>query len=189
MICGIDEVGRGCLAGRVHACAVVFHGDLPDGLRDSKTLSARARATLDVRIREVACVSIGIASLEEIEALNILHATMLAMKRAYEGLPEGLAIEEVLIDGNRVPDLPLAPGLRSIVKGDASQPAIAAASICAKVARDAEMAILHDSHPEYDWIRNMGYGSPKHLAAIAKHGPTPHHRMGFGPLRQPGLDL
>lgn len=189
MICGIDEVGRGCLAGRVHACAVVFHSESPTGIRDSKKLSSAARAELDIEIRLAAHVSIGIAEIHEIEALNILQATMLAMSRAYEGLPCRDSVTRILIDGNRAPRIVTNASVTTIVGGDDSETSIAAASICAKVARDAEMSDLDLLHPGYGWSRNKGYGSPDHLAAIAKLGPTQHHRMSFAPLRQPSLDL
>lgn len=188
MICGIDEVGRGCLAGDVLACAVVFHGDAPEGLADSKKISASRRSDLDARIREVAYVSIGRASVREIERINILQATMLAMRRSFEGLPP-LDLKEIRVDGNRIPVLNTPRPIRCIIGGDAIEAAISAASICAKVARDAEMDELHLQHPHYDWSSNRGYGSPKHLAALAERGPTIHHRMTFAPLRQPTLDL
>lgn len=188
MICGIDEVGRGCLAGDVLACAVVFHREPPAGLRDSKKLSHGARVRLDAEIRRTAYVSIGRATVAEIERINILQATMLAMTRAFEGLPQ-LPVATVMIDGNRAPTLTTEAQVRTIVGGDDAEMAISAASICAKVARDAEMDRLHAAHPQYGWDSNRGYGSPAHLAALALHGPTPHHRMTFAPLRQPSLDL
>lgn len=189
MICGIDEVGRGCLAGEVLACAVVFHSQPPEGLRDSKRLSESARRRLDIEIRATAHVSIGSASVREIERINILQATMLAMTRAHAGLPEGLLLTEILVDGNRCPNIVTDLPMRAIIGGDDSEVSISAASICAKVARDAQMDSLHEMHPEYDWRSNRGYGSPRHLEGIARHGPTIHHRMTFGPLRQPSLDF
>lgn len=189
MICGIDEVGRGCLAGPVMACAVVFTGPTPEGIRDSKKLSAAARTNLDVRIRSVAAFAIGVASVEEIDDVNILNATMLAMTRAFEGLPSHLAITRVLVDGNKAPLLATSAEIRTIVGGDDAVPEIGAASIVAKVARDALMDALHVEHPWYDWASNKGYGSPRHLAGIADRGATPHHRMTFAPLRQPMLAL
>lgn len=189
MICGIDEVGRGCLAGDVVACAVVFHSDPPEGLRDSKKLSDKARRRLDAEIRASAHVGMGSASVREIETINILQATMLAMVRAHAALPLHLRIDEILVDGNRCPDVPGQVPMRAVIGGDGSEIAISAASICAKVERDDMMALLHLDHPEYDWISNQGYGSPRHLAAIAQHGPCIHHRMTFAPLRQPKLDL
>jgi ribonuclease HII len=189
MICGIDEVGRGCLAGRVHACALVFHSEPPKGIRDSKKLSAAARLALDAEIRAAAHVSIGIAEVHEIDAINILQATMLAMIRAHDGLECRSSIETVLVDGNRAPALKTRALVRTVVGGDDSEIAIAAASICAKVARDAEMTELDGLHPGYGWSRNKGYGSVDHMKAIALLGPTKHHRMSFAPLRQPSLGL
>jgi len=189
MICGIDEVGRGCLAGRVHACAVVFHGEPPSGIRDSKKLSSSARLRLDEQIRAVAHVSIGIAEIREIDTINILQATMLAMTRAHDDLVCVGSLTSILVDGNKAPPLKTTAVLRTVIGGDDSVIEIAAASICAKVARDAEMDALDLVHPQYGWSRNKGYGSPAHLAAIAEHGATPHHRMSFAPLRQPSLDM
>jgi ribonuclease HII len=186
-VCGIDEVGRGCLAGDVLACAVVFHDAPPEGIRDSKRMSRRSRNELDVEIRARAHVSIGIATIAEIDAINILQATMLAMRRSFEGLPHGLSVSRILVDGNRAPALVTTIPVETIVKGDATEVAIGAASIVAKVARDAMMLDLHARHPRYDWAENMGYGSPKHMAALAEFGPTPYHRMTFGPLQQPGF--
>lgn len=186
-ICGIDEVGRGCLAGDVYACAVVFHSTPPDGIRDSKKLSAAARRSLDASIRACAHVSIGIATVQEIDRINILQATMLAMTRAFDALPPALIIGQVLVDGNRAPRLSTSATVRTVVQGDATEICIGAASIVAKVARDRAMEELHRTHPHYDWASNKGYGSPKHLAAIAVHGPTTHHRMTFAPMREPSL--
>lgn len=188
MICGIDEVGRGCLAGDVLACAVVFHSDPPAGLRDSKKLTHAARVRLDAAIRDTAHVSVARATVKEIERVNILQATMLAMTRAYEGLRH-LPVVTILIDGNRAPGLETLAEVRTVIGGDDAEDVISAASICAKVARDAEMDRLHAAHPQYAWNSNRGYGSPAHLAALALHGPTQHHRMTFAPLRQPSLDL
>lgn len=183
MICGIDEVGRGCLAGRVVACAVVLTGAVPTGVRDSKAVSRTARLRLEPAIRAVAHVTLGSASVEEVDRLNVLQATMLAMVRAYEGLPAGLPVSEVLVDGDRLPPFATGTPARAVVGGDALVPEIAAASICAKVARDAEMHELHGLHPVYRWDSNAGYGSPAHLAALQEHGPTAHHRTTFAPVR------
>lgn len=188
-ICGIDEVGRGCLAGPVIACAVVFHGSVPEGVRDSKRLSESTRRRLDQEIRAVAHVSLGTATCEEIDRINILQATMTAMRRAYDGLPAGIGTTRIMIDGNRAPEIDTTCEVSTMVGGDDLVKEIAAASIVAKVYRDALMARLHDEHPQYDWTSNKGYGSPRHLAGIMKHGPTPHHRMTFAPLRQPMLGL
>lgn len=189
MICGMDEVGRGCLAGPVMACAVVFTGGHPDGLRDSKKLTHKARWALDARIRASAHVSIGMATVAEIERINILNATMLAMRRAYEGLPDQDAITRVLVDGNRIPSLTTSASVEAVIGGDDLFVEISAASIIAKVARDSLMDALHAEHPWYDWSSNKGYGTAKHLEGIARRGPTVHHRMTFGPLRQARLDL
>ncbi len=189
MICGIDEVGRGCLAGPVMACAVVFRGDPPGGLRDSKRLTMATRTTLDARIRAVAHVSIGTATVAEIESMNILAATMLAMRRAYEGLPDPHTVTRILVDGNRCPTMITTASIEAIVGGDDLIAEISAASVIAKVARDRLMDALHAEHPWYDWSSNKGYGTAKHLKGIADRGPTEHHRMTFGPLRQARLDL
>jgi ribonuclease HII len=189
LTCGIDEVGRGCLAGDVTACAVVFHSDPPEGVRDSKAMSPARRRELDVEIRRRAHVSIGTATVREIEAINILQATMLAMSRAFDGLPKGLILGRILVDGNRCPKLNTMIDPTFVIGGDALEVSIGAASICAKVERDAVMDRLHAAHPGYDWASNKGYGSPRHLSAIESLGPTDHHRMTFAPLRQPTLDL
>jgi len=182
MIAGIDEVGRGCLAGPVVAACVVFRSDPPDGLVDSKTIGDSRRRELDHLIRASAWVSIASASINEITELNILHATMLAMRRAHEGLPSGAAHSMILIDGNRIPDGLAAPA-RAVVKGDATVSQIAAASIIAKVHRDDLMQDLHREHPYYAWDKNKGYGSPSHLSALAEQGATKHHRPTFAPVR------
>ncbi|MFC4161554.1 ribonuclease HII [Chitinimonas lacunae] len=182
LICGVDEAGRGPLAGAVYAAAVVLGDDHGiAGLADSKALSAQRRETLALAIRERArawCVAL--ASVEEIEQLNILHATMLAMRRAVEGLAESPG--EVLIDGNRVP-----PGLRvpaqAIVKGDAKVAEISAASILAKVARDQECLTLEARYPGYGFADHKGYPTPAHLEALQRLGPCPEHRRGFGPVK------
>lgn len=189
LVCGIDEVGRGCLAGDVTACAVVFHDEPPEGVRDSKAMTPGRRRELDLLIRRRAHVSMGSASVREIERFNILQATMLAMRRAFEGLPVDLPIGMILVDGNRCPQLETSIPTSFVIGGDASEVSIGAASICAKVARDAVMDELHALHPQYDWLSNKGYGSPNHLRAIEAHGPTEHHRMTFAPLRQPTLAL
>ncbi len=183
MICGIDEVGRGCLAGDVYACAVAFHSDAPEGVRDSKKLTAKNREDLDILIRNIAHVSIGIATVAEIDKINILQATMLAMSRAFHGLPKDIGISQILVDGNRVPSFGVTIPAKAIIKGDDSVPEIAASSIVAKVARDKAICELHEEFPAYDWISNKGYGSKKHLAALLKNGPTIHHRMTFAPMK------
>ncbi|QAY80188.1 ribonuclease HII [Sphingosinicella sp. BN140058] len=181
---GIDEVGRGCLAGDCWAAAVAFTGPIPQGIRDSKALSAKQRTALAQAIRENALVGLGRASVAEIDRLNILRATLLAMRRAFDALPTNTY--RVLVDGNQVPPLP-CDDVSAVVGGDAHHVEIGAASIVAKVARDAEMDALHAEFPEYGWATNRAYGTPDHLEALRIHGPTPHHRMSFGPVSQPLL--
>jgi len=179
-IAGVDEVGRGPLAGPVTAAAVILDpACIPEGLDDSKKLTARARARLYALINEVADVSIAHASVEEIEELNILRASHLAMTRALDGLP--LPPDFVLIDGNMIPrDLTLPA--RTIIKGDSKSVSIAAASIMAKICRDHVMVDLAQQHPGYGWETNMGYGSKSHIAALQNLGVTPHHRRLFKPV-------
>ena len=185
-ICGIDEAGRGCLAGSVYASAVVFHSEPPAGIKDSKQLSSGKRDELYQAIMLTAHVGIGIATVPEIDEINILQATMVAMTRAFQAL--SIAPDHILVDGNKAPDLN-HPSVNTIVRGDATEIVIGAASIIAKVARDREMLRLHELHPQYDWSSNKGYGSPRHLAAIAALGPSAHHRLTFAPMRQPSLAL
>lgn len=183
MIAGVDEAGRGPLAGAVYAAAVILDPARPiAGLADSKILSEARRDELALQIKERALAwSIASASVDEIDKLNILHASMLAMARAVRGL----AVQplEALIDGNRVPK-GLAMPARAIVKGDALEPAISAASILAKTARDAELVALDALHPQYGFARNKGYPTPEHLAAIEAHGVLGIHRKSFAPVRQ-----
>jgi len=178
LIAGIDEVGRGCLAGPVYAAAVV----LPDdhglvGLRDSKKLSAVARSRLAQQICSEFDYAIGIAEVEEIDTINILQATLLAMQRAVAGLRQAPTLCRV--DGNRPPRLSCA--VETVVGGDALVPSIMAASIVAKVARDAAMIEWHARYPNYGLDRHKGYGTPAHLAALAAHGPSEIHRLSFAP--------
>lgn len=180
VIAGLDEVGRGPLAGPVVAAAVVLLKPL-DGLKDSKTLSARRREALTEALRRPgqALIGLGAASVSEIDALNILGATMLAMQRALARLP---AVPDLaLVDGNRIPDLPCSA--KSIVGGDGSVPAIAAASIIAKVTRDRLMARLDRRHPGYGWSKNAGYPTAEHRRALARLGICKHHRRSFGPVK------
>ncbi len=185
-VCGVDEAGRGPLAGPVFAAAVILDPQRPiDGLRDSKRLSAARRERLAIEIRARAHVwSLAAASVEEIEHLNILHATMLAMRRAVETL----SVMPVLarVDGNRAPQLPCA--VQTIIGGDDSDPAIAAASILAKVARDAIMLELHERFPRYGFDRHKGYGTALHLERLREHGPCSAHRRGFAPVRRCLMD-
>ena len=182
LVAGCDEVGRGPWAGPVVAAAVILDpARTISGLADSKTLSARRRVQLDGLIRE-GCLAmcIGQASVEEIDRLNILQATFLAMQRAVAGLPQRPKL--VLVDGDRVPDLPVA--CRAIVGGDATQPAISAASIVAKVFRDRLMQNLADHYPVYGFERHFGYGTMQHRQALQRHGPCAEHRRSFSPIRR-----
>lgn len=177
----MDEVGRGPLAGPVVAAAVILDPEnFPPGLNDSKKLSASRRAELFICINETAEVGLGQASVEEIDTLNILEASMLAMRRALAALP--LKPDACLVDGNRDPGLSLPT--RCLVKGDAVSFSIAAASIIAKVFRDKIMAELAKEFPEYGWEQNAGYGVPHHLHALDVVGPSPHHRKSFAPVRR-----
>ena len=181
LIAGVDEAGRGPLAGPVVAAAVILDDLKPiKGLNDSKLLTARARERLYVEIHAKAlCFSIAQASVEEIDALNILQATMLAMRRAVEGLR--LRPNRVLVDGNRLPTLTIAA--EAIIGGDAKVKAISAASILAKVHRDRLCQELHAQHPQYGFGGHKGYPTPAHLAALKEHGVCPHHRRSFAPVR------
>lgn len=185
LVAGVDEAGRGPLAGPVVAAAVILNrDDCPAGLNDSKRLSAAKRAVLEVEIRARAtCYGIGVASVEEIDTLNILWATMLAMTRAVEALGRDCA--HVLVDGNRCPKWPHAS--TAIVEGDARCLSIAAASILAKETRDRMMVAAATAHPHYGWERNKGYGSAEHLTALRAHGATPLHRRSFAPVAQLAL--
>lgn len=181
-LAGVDEVGRGPLVGAVVAAAVILDPARPiDGLTDSKALSARRREALDVEIRERALAfAVAEASPAEVDALNIYHATHLAMRRAIDALSP--AAEYLLVDGNRLPGHHL-PG-QAVVKGDARHPAIAAASILAKVARDAQMRALDARHPDYGFARHKGYPTREHLAALERLGALPEHRRSFAPVKR-----
>jgi ribonuclease HII len=181
-LCGVDEAGRGPLAGPVTAAAVMLDPARPiDGLRDSKKLSAAARERLADAIRERAAAwCVAEASVAEIDQLNILRATLLAMQRAVAGL--GRAPDDVWVDGNRCPDW--AWRSQAVVKGDDKVAAIAAASILAKTARDAFMCRLHEEFPVYGFARHMGYGTAVHLAALKAHGACPQHRKSFAPVKR-----
>lgn len=190
-VCGIDEAGRGPLAGPVVAAAIVLPlRGVPRGINDSKKLTPERRAELAERLRKVAVYGIGEASVEEIDRINILQATFLAMGRAVAALTQALGHPpaHALIDGNLAPRGLPCPA-QPLVDGDALCVSIAAASILAKVTRDRTMRELALSHPRYGWERNAGYGTPEHLAALREHGPTPHHRRSFAPVEQLHLGL
>ena len=184
-VAGVDEVGRGPLAGPVVAVAIIFPNGVPRRIRplldDSKKLTAPARDLAYAAL--LACptteIAVGAASVGEILRLNILHAAMLAMRRAVLRLRR--APDLALIDGNRAPDLPCPA--QCCIGGDASSLSIAAASIVAKVVRDRAMARLHVRYPHYDWHENAGYGTEAHRSALLRHGPTRHHRAAFGTVR------
>ena len=182
LVAGVDEAGRGPLAGPVVAAAVIFDDQNPiAGLADSKKLSAARREWLFDEIRAKAlCCSIAQASVEEIERLNILQATLLAMKRAVEGLR--LTPKKVLVDGNRLPVLSMMA--EAIVQGDALVPAISAASILAKVHRDRWCATMDLAYPQYGFSKHKGYGTAQHLAALQLHGACPEHRKTFRPVAE-----
>ena len=176
-ICGVDEAGRGPLSGPVCAAAVILpKGKIIEGVNDSKKLSEKKREKLfDIIKEESTAYSIGWASVEEIESINILNAAMLAMKRAVEGLP--VKADFAYIDGNKTPDLEIP--CEAIVKGDANSMSIAAASILAKVSRDRLMLEYAEQYPEYGFEKHKGYGTKVHNEAILKYGPCPIHRKSF----------
>ena len=176
-VAGVDEVGRGPLAGPVTAAAVILDLDrVPDGIDDSKRLTAVRRAELDVEIRACAEVSVAHASVSEIDEINIYHAAHLAMCRAVEGLPR--RARHAIVDGNVIPKNLGCAG-QALIGGDGLCLSVAAASIVAKVARDALMAELDRDHAGYGWARNAGYATREHCLALERLGPTPHHRRSF----------
>lgn len=181
-IAGVDEVGRGPLVGAVVTAAVILDPARPIvGLADSKKLSEKRREALYIEIKEKALAwSLGRAEPHEIDELNILHATMLAMQRAVAGL--GITPDMVLIDGNRCPKLPMAS--QAVVKGDSKVAEISAASILAKVTRDREMVELDLQFPEYGFAQHKGYPTPVHLESLARLGATSYHRRSFAPVRR-----
>jgi ribonuclease HII len=182
IICGVDEAGRGPLAGPVVAAAVILDPARPiAGLDDSKALTAKSRDALyDLIVERSLAWCVAEASVEEIDTLNILHATMLAMRRAVEGL--SLTPTLAKIDGNRCPVLPVRS--EAVIGGDALVPAISAASIIAKVTRDRMLLELHSAFPAYGFDAHAGYGTPQHLEALRAHGPCAHHRRSFAPVRE-----
>jgi ribonuclease HII len=181
LLAGVDEVGRGPLAGPVVTAAVMLDsGHVIDGLTDSKRLTANKRQMLDLEIRNHAlCYSIGQADVDEIDQLNILQATMLAMQRAVAGLT--IRPNKVVVDGNRVPDLPCAA--EAIIAGDGLVDEISAASIVAKVYRDSLMEDLHRQYPQYGFDQNKGYPTRMHRQALLQYGAAPCHRRSFAPVR------
>ncbi len=179
LVAGVDEAGRGPWAGPVVAAAVILNPDCkPAGLRDSKTLSDKRRRALAEALWKTARIGVGVASVAEIDRLNIGQATLLAMARAAANLPAAPAV--CLIDGTTRPTLP-CPAY-AVVKGDAKSFSIAAASIIAKTTRDRMMRELARDYPPYAWERNKGYGAPAHRAALQRYGVTPHHRRSFAPI-------
>ena len=181
LVAGVDEVGRGPLAGDVVAAAVILTDSPPEGVTDSKMLPPERREALAERIRDEAVSwALGRATVAEIDELNILQASLLAMRRAVEALPIQPSL--VLVDGNRLPRWPYEA--RAIVKGDLTEPSIGAASILAKVQRDAEMLALHEHYPAYGFDRHKGYPTKAHLAALETAGISPVHRRSFGPVRR-----
>jgi ribonuclease HII len=185
VIAGVDEAGRGPLAGAVYAAAVILDRSRPiDGLADSKILSAERRDELSIEIREHAIAfSVAFATVDEIDSLNILRATLLAMQRAVDGLHTVPAL--ALVDGNQAPKLKC--GVKTVIKGDALVPSISAASILAKTARDADLVRLHGLYPHYGFDQHKGYGTAMHLARLREHGPCPEHRRSFAPIKAFGV--
>jgi len=180
-VCGVDEAGRGPLAGPVYAAAVILdQARRINGLADSKVLTAERREVLAGRIRERAVAwAVAYASVAEIDAINIFRASLLAMRRAVEAL--SVAPQEAWVDGTHCPEL--ACRARAIVDGDASHKVISAASILAKTARDAEMGRLHERYPQYGFDKHKGYSTPEHFEALQRHGPCDIHRRSFEPVR------
>jgi len=182
LLAGVDEAGRGPLVGSVVAAAVILNPDKPIvGLADSKKLTEKKREALAIEIKDsVLAWSIASVSSEEIDQINILQATMKAMKLAVEGL--SVRPDKVEVDGNRCPDIDYP--VEAIVKGDDKVQAISAASILAKVERDQQMIELHQSYPEYGFDRHKGYGTKAHVAALQAHGACPQHRRSFSPVKK-----
>lgn len=187
IIAGLDEVGRGPLLGPVVAAAVILDPAQPIvGLTDSKKLSEKRRNALAIEIKEKSLAwALGRAEVEEIDQLNVLHASLLAMQRAFQSLPlteRSLRVDLAMVDGNRSPELDCA--VQTVVKGDLIIPAISAASILAKVERDQEMLVLHEQFPEYGIAQHKGYPTQFHREALERLGPLPVHRRSFGPVKK-----
>jgi ribonuclease HII len=182
IVCGVDEAGRGPLAGAVYAAAVILDSLRPiAGLADSKTLSEKKRDSLAIQIKQYALAwAIACSSVEEIDQINILQASLLAMKRAIESLR--LTPHQVLVDGLHCPKIAIPS--QAIVRGDSKVQAIAAASILAKTARDDEMRRLHAIYPQYDFAKHKGYPTADHLQCLAEHGVSPVHRRSYAPVRK-----
>jgi ribonuclease HII len=184
IVCGIDEVGRGPLAGPVVAAAVILPAAIPARLTaeldDSKKLTAKKREVLAALVLECCAIGIGEASVAEIDRLNILKATFLAMRRALDAL--GRPVDAALVDGNQPPPLPCP--VQCVIGGDSRSLSIAAASVVAKVHRDRLMTKLAVEYPDFGWAKNAGYGTRHHMDALARLGPTPHHRTSFAPVAQ-----
>ncbi len=184
LIAGVDEVGRGPLVGAVVTAAVILPEDYDiPGLNDSKKLTEKKRDVLyDLITDQAHCWSVGRAEVDEIDQLNILHATMLAMRRSVEGL--SVKPDHVQVDGNRCPDVEHICTVEAIIKGDGLVPAISAASIIAKVTRDREMLALDAQFPEYGFAKHKGYPTPDHLSALEKYGVLAEHRKSFAPVKK-----
>lgn len=180
IVCGIDEAGRGPWCGPVVAAAVIIGANIPQGINDSKKLSEKKREDLFEKITASCLFGIGQASTDEIDSLNILNATKLAMLRAFEALPQ--KPEFALIDGNQLPKLPCK--MQYVIKGDSVSLSIAAASIIAKVTRDKIVAQMDKEFPQYGWAKSKGYGTAAHLQAIEKYGVNIHHRKSFAPIKK-----
>ncbi|MBO9353678.1 ribonuclease HII [Bordetella petrii] len=182
LMAGVDEAGRGPLAGGVYAAAVILDPGRPvDGLADSKVLTAERRVELAAYIQERALAwCVASATVGEIDTLNILRATLLAMQRAVEGLAH--VPQVAMVDGNQAPALRCT--VQTVIKGDALVPAISAASILAKTARDADLLRLHALYPQYGFDQHKGYGTPMHMERLREHGPCPEHRRSFAPVRE-----
>lgn len=183
IVIGVDEVGRGSLIGEVTAAAVAFHSALPIGIKDSKKICENKRNKFNEQIRKTAYVGIGTSTLDEINEYGIFSATMVAMERAWLEIPKHIRADALtIIDGDRMPKI--TGSVELMQRADELCPTVSAASIIAKVYRDAVITKLHDDYPVYGWDRNKGYGTKEHINAIRKYGPTPVHRSDFSPIKQ-----